>query len=75
MGKLKEKIDGLRIVRKCWTRPDPETPLTNYDCRRMGCPYVDGDCSTDALLDALEMVEKLAKKLKKAKKGRTNDQH
>lgn len=66
---LKDKLNGLRIVRECWNRPEPETNvMTNYDCRRMGCPYVDGDCSVEALLDAMDVVERLEKKVKKLKK-------
>ena len=38
----------------------------------LGCPYVDGDCSVDALLDALDVVERLEKKVKKLKKKGEN---
>lgn len=69
MGRLKDKLAGLRIARVCWSRQAAEgAAMTKDDCRRMGCPYVDSDCAETALLDALDAVERLEKKLKKAKR-------
>lgn len=66
MGELKDKVKQLRIVRKCWT--DEIHCFTKEDCKRVGCPYANKDCTEDAFLDALEMVDVLWKERKRLKK-------
>lgn len=66
---LKDKINGLRIVRACWSRTDENDILNDNDyCNRVGCPYAGPECIEQVLMDAVDVVEKLHKKLKKAKK-------
>lgn len=69
MGRLKDKLTGLRIARACWNQSDAESEaMTKDDCHRMGCPYVDSDCAVTVLMDALDAVAQLEKKVKRLKK-------
>ena len=73
MGRIKEQLKQVRQVRKCWTEPPHE--MSTDDCKRIGCPYAGMECLEMGFMDAMYLLERLYKKLKKAKKGTANDQH
>lgn len=71
MGKTKKTMDGLRVAHMCWTAPDPGIAHNQADCERLGCPYAHSpECSSAALVDAVELAEKLWHRLKREKANR-----